>query len=76
MAYAKNALLSGMQLLSARDEFTVVAFDHEQVWWTGAQHGAAASGLAGAHAASILAPQTWSGQNSPHSPTSAACIPT
>lgn len=33
--YAKAALVAGLQMLSPQDEFTVVAFDHEQLWWTG-----------------------------------------
>jgi hypothetical protein len=33
--YAKAALLSGLNMLGPQDSFTVVAFDHEQLWWTG-----------------------------------------
>eukprot|EP00879_Flechtneria_rotunda_P001855 GHRR01002023.1.p1 GENE.GHRR01002023.1~~GHRR01002023.1.p1 ORF type:complete len:570 (+),score=126.11 GHRR01002023.1:3309-5018(+) len=32
--YAKAALLSGLNMLGEQDSFTVVAFDHEQLWWT------------------------------------------
>jgi hypothetical protein len=34
--YAKVALLNGLHMLGPEDKFTVVAFDHEQLWWTGA----------------------------------------
>jgi hypothetical protein len=33
--YAKAALLNGLHMLGPEDKFTVVAFDHEQLWWTG-----------------------------------------
>jgi hypothetical protein len=33
--YAKVALLNGLHMLGPEDKFTVVAFDHEQLWWTG-----------------------------------------
>lgn len=36
LAAAKAALLSGLRLLTRHDQFSVVAFDHEQLWWTGA----------------------------------------
>ncbi|KAF6256141.1 hypothetical protein COO60DRAFT_1531108, partial [Scenedesmus sp. NREL 46B-D3] len=32
--YAKAALLNGLHMLGQEDKFTVVAFDHEQLWWT------------------------------------------
>ncbi|KAF8061371.1 ITIH5 [Scenedesmus sp. PABB004] len=32
--YAKAALLNGLHMLGPEDRFTVVAFDHEQLWWT------------------------------------------
>lgn len=35
LLYAKSALATGLKLLTKDDEFTVVAFDHEQLWWTG-----------------------------------------
>jgi hypothetical protein len=35
LASAKAAVISGLQLLTPADQFTVVAFDHEQLWWTG-----------------------------------------
>lgn len=35
LAGAKAALVSGLRLLTRHDQFTVVAFDHEQLWWTG-----------------------------------------
>lgn len=35
LRYAKAALVAGLRLLGPQDEFTVVAFDHEQEWWTG-----------------------------------------
>lgn len=33
MAAATQALLFGLNQLTLEDEFTVVAFDHEQAWW-------------------------------------------
>jgi len=36
LAAAKAALIAGLQLLTPADQFSVVAFDHEQLWWTGA----------------------------------------
>lgn len=38
--YAKAALLSGLHMLGPQDQFTVVAFDHEQLWWTGGSNSA------------------------------------
>lgn len=32
---AKAALAAGLGTLTRHDQFTVVAFDHEQLWWTG-----------------------------------------
>ncbi|WIA34758.1 hypothetical protein OEZ86_013065 [Tetradesmus obliquus] len=32
--FAKVALLNGLHMLGPEDRFTVVAFDHEQLWWT------------------------------------------
>jgi hypothetical protein len=36
MRYAKAALLTGLLKLDASDRFGLVAFDHDQNWWTGA----------------------------------------
>lgn len=33
MAAAKDALLTGLEMLAPQDRFAVVAFDHEQMWW-------------------------------------------
>lgn len=35
MRYAKAALLTGLWKLDPGDRFGVVAFDHDQHWWTG-----------------------------------------
>jgi secreted protein with Ig-like and vWFA domain len=35
LRHAKGALTAGLRLLGPGDEFTVVAFDHEELWWTG-----------------------------------------
>jgi hypothetical protein len=35
MRYAKAALLTGLMKLDPGDRFGVVAFDHDQHWWTG-----------------------------------------
>lgn len=35
MRYAKAALLTGLLKLDPSDRFAVVAFDHDQQWWTG-----------------------------------------
>ncbi len=34
MQYAKQALQYGLGLLSPGDEFNVVAFDHEELWFS------------------------------------------
>ena len=34
---AKEALAAGLRTLGPGDQFTVAAFDHEQLWWTGAR---------------------------------------
>lgn len=34
MHFAKEALQFGLGLLGPEDEFTVVAFDHEQLWFS------------------------------------------
>lgn len=34
MQHAKQAILHGLTLLTPGDYFTVVAFDHEQLWWS------------------------------------------
>jgi hypothetical protein len=35
MRYAKAALLTGLLKLDLGDRFGVVAFDHDQQWWSG-----------------------------------------
>jgi hypothetical protein len=35
LSYAKAALGAGLASLRPGDQFAVVAFDHEQLWWTG-----------------------------------------
>lgn len=34
LEYARQALMTGLGLLTEEDQFTVVAFDHEQLWWS------------------------------------------
>ena len=34
MAAAIASVCSGLGTLNPADEFTVVAFDHEQMWWS------------------------------------------
>ncbi|KAI8464066.1 MAG: von Willebrand factor type A domain-containing protein, partial [Monoraphidium minutum] len=48
---AKAALAAGLALLGPGDEFTVVAFDHEQEWWT--------DGLNAATPDNVAACQQW-----------------
>jgi hypothetical protein len=43
--YAKAALLNGLHMLGPEDKFTVVAFDHEQLWWTGKHIAVGCGGL-------------------------------
>lgn len=34
IASAVHALISGLNMLTPMDEFTVVAFNHEHIWWS------------------------------------------
>lgn len=43
MRYAKAALLTGLLKLDPGDRFGLVAFDHDQQWWTGELLGLCAS---------------------------------
>ena len=35
LRHAKKALMRGLELLDPQDHFAVVAFNEEQIWWTG-----------------------------------------
>ncbi|KIZ01619.1 hypothetical protein MNEG_6346 [Monoraphidium neglectum] len=57
LRHAKGALTAGLRLLGPGDEFTVVAFDHEELWWT--------DGLCQATPDNIAACQQWVNDQAP-----------